>query len=1551
MKMKRFFTSKGKKKKSNSDAILDEKILEISDADNSPACNDSYTSNQEQSKNGTKRIATKKVSKPRSPSVGEIFIDPAELENGHSLISANQSNVVLRRSSRDALGNGKHSHRQSQDRIPGSESSSRTASSASSQSFTGGRRWSARRPWSLVESFRGQTLSEFAESQPRSYTPEAPNHLNTSEPAATFTRGLTLEEIQPTAKGGRTRTLTLDNFFRRFKKSTSSSSGKSPSDTDSSSGIFGSGRGSFRLKGSKGKKSKKKRKGSSSDSSTQIEHSSSASVSDSRLSRVASIPEESYIPPNSTPTVVANKYVRTQSNGSSASTDTVVSISEVPDTVKHVPFAKPTSDNVFAKEILESACSEYQDEYISSERHDHCVVTDSPQFTTVGEDISIIETSSSYVYSNAASSRSQPNINCNVTPSNTLGAPTPVKRNAETDICDESSLTSVSTTEGSVTFSNSATCLAHRTIESIQATEMNTQTLPRRRSHTTTPVQLRKPLDNQIMYASSPQLTGTPHVQRPHLLSTLHPSNFSNNNESLDRKELKKASGSVSSTDGKSPTVDSPIKRAIGYPGVVLRRHQNRRPKKHTVKQSSSSGDFMSVERRAKQVMSLNMEDLPTYGQMKHRRRSTSLFTRDGRPETFHQEGLSGVEAGRARLRAALLYQRYSSLSTSVDDVNMIKLMLGSQQSLDNLDNMDDDEFLDMYLASPDTLTVGGDAVRSQQQQEPSSKRVKTLRKSVASIANLISPGKPSRTKLQRSSSFKESPAPSFKPYRPPGSQQNTGAAGSTPSSGSTPGKRSNSGSVTKNRRSKLWCETFDHRGVEETELKRQETIFELYQGECDLVDDLRMAKQTYRDSMVTLKMLTEDEVTRIFGKLDCLLPLHENLLQHLEAERTSDGKCDAIGHVFLSWFPTLTPYDEYCANQADAKGTLDTVVNKEARVRDFLQRCLESPFSRKLDLWSYLDLPRSRLVKYPLLLKNVLKATPSDHPDAVQLEKALTMVNDVITRVDDLTGERQSRFILSKLDFLDDKQKCPELEESRALICSGQLKSSRGTKLHVFLFDLVLVLARNVTRNDKSYQVYRRPIPLSHLIIEGDEGGRMSGSFRGGILSGDKAKYAFRVRSDELGLSYTLIAADEHDRKQWVNSITEATAKFQSRRGSSAGSEPSNPGRWSSDRRAPPAPEAVPVKRSSSVKSDRGGLNSWYRNRSMTANQQSGINRDVPVKKESRRQSPLFSRRKPLSRSRLSLAVSKSIDNDENMEVSPSPPMESPNQSAMCRRSRSLTSSPITLLSAPPPRPAAGLSRSESCTTKPPTGRVHQLAQSFSNPNFQSPSKSRFGSKLQPTLSNPELHQRMVVIDTTLEEVKERLSSPTGEEETTPLVNVLTATPGSSVGNSPVVKNHQNMSHLFIDSPDHPAASNTSRNFPMDEEDSISPLYKSLPTTTTCSSSLFSSSSFSSSSSSVMPILGWTIPKPSIDSTKPDVFAEDCDVTLSSVTEEASANLDGDITPTNETLSIFSPSDVTKALCDIIDTVCSQEVKSSGVILTSDDGLQFRGNRDEVTV
>ena len=85
------------------------------------------------------------------------------------------------------------------------------------------------------------------------------------------------------------------------------------------------------------------------------------------------------------------------------------------------------------------------------------------------------------------------------------------------------------------------------------------------------------------------------------------------------------------------------------------------------------------------------------------------------------------------------------------------------------------------------------------------------------------------------------------------------------------------------------------------------------------------------------------------------------------------DSSCKLL-QQFDSGIQVITIYINVITFSLQAKAFLDKKTSEDKSFSDFLQRCLESPFSRKLDLWSYLDVPRSRLVKYPLLLKQVLK-------------------------------------------------------------------------------------------------------------------------------------------------------------------------------------------------------------------------------------------------------------------------------------------------------------------------------------------------------------------------------------------------------------------------------------------------------------------------------------------------------------------------------------------------------------------------------------------------
>ncbi|KAM9328824.1 neuroepithelial cell-transforming gene 1 protein [Pholidichthys leucotaenia] len=415
----------------------------------------------------------------------------------------------------------------------------------------------------------------------------------------------------------------------------------------------------------------------------------------------------------------------------------------------------------------------------------------------------------------------------------------------------------------------------------------------------------------------------------------------------------------------------------------------------------------------------------------------------------------------------------------------------------------------------------------NKESEEPSNKRVRPLGR-VTSLANLISPVKNGAVRR-----FGQTIQASFRgDGKVPGVPQKPCSKAAAP----TPPKRRNS---------TLWSEMLDihQKGTFSTkEIKRQEAIFELSRGEQDLIEDLQLARKAYHDPMLKLSIMSEEELAHIFGNLDAYIPLHEDLLTQLSKATEPDGTVGQIGQIVVSWLPRLNAYKDYCSNQLAAKALLDQK-KQDPRVQDFLQRCLESPFSRKLDLWSFLDIPRSRLVKYPLLLKEILRHTPAEHPDADSLEKAITIIQGVLTDINMKKGESECQYYIDKLEYLDERQRDPRIEQCKSLLCHGQLRNKSGTKLHVFLFTELLILTRPVTRNERQcFQVYRQPIPVQDMVLEDLQDGdvRMGGSFRGAFSNADKAKNIFRVRSQDpsQAQSHTLQVNDVFHKQQWLNCL-----------------------------------------------------------------------------------------------------------------------------------------------------------------------------------------------------------------------------------------------------------------------------------------------------------------------------------------------------------------------------------------------------------------------------
>lgn len=179
-----------------------------------------------------------------------------------------------------------------------------------------------------------------------------------------------------------------------------------------------------------------------------------------------------------------------------------------------------------------------------------------------------------------------------------------------------------------------------------------------------------------------------------------------------------------------------------------------------------------------------------------------------------------------------------------------------------------------------------------------------------------------------------------------------------------------------------------------------------------------------------------------------------------------------------------------------------------------------------------YADVPRSRLVKYPLLIKQIYKYTPETHQDSKTLEQVLRILSSILERVDRSAGLGRCRHVISQMELpIEDIGSV--LSRASALICEGPLKTTHGLKLQCFLFDSGLVLTRALSNNRLS--LYKNPFEVGHFKIVdlGTKVGRNNSFLPGASSNNLGTKHVFKVETSTD--SVTLVTFNEHNKKQWM--------------------------------------------------------------------------------------------------------------------------------------------------------------------------------------------------------------------------------------------------------------------------------------------------------------------------------------------------------------------------------------------------------------------------------
>ncbi|KJE92360.1 hypothetical protein, variant [Capsaspora owczarzaki ATCC 30864] len=292
--------------------------------------------------------------------------------------------------------------------------------------------------------------------------------------------------------------------------------------------------------------------------------------------------------------------------------------------------------------------------------------------------------------------------------------------------------------------------------------------------------------------------------------------------------------------------------------------------------------------------------------------------------------------------------------------------------------------------------------------------------------------------------------------------------------------------------KSDLWSSTVDpafYATVPRQEAKRQEVIHEIIQSEEGYVADLTLLVNVFKKPMEKLNMVSAAELQIIFGNIEQLVSPHTEMCKLLVAARKENNLVHEIGDIFLQWFPRFRSiYGTYCGERSVAKDEVDRISKTNGNVADLLRRCIDLAQCRKLDMWSFLDEPRRRLQKYPLLLSAVLKHTPPEHPDHSKIVAAIAQTEEVIRDVDSQTGMAKLTQLNSALLFASKEQEIDLVNDSYMLVLEGGMRARDGHDLHAFLFDRMLMFTRLVTKGGVRRYAVRDVVPLVDLEVEAVE-------------------------------------------------------------------------------------------------------------------------------------------------------------------------------------------------------------------------------------------------------------------------------------------------------------------------------------------------------------------------------------------------------------------------------------------------------------------------------
>ncbi|XP_074662953.1 uncharacterized protein LOC141915359 [Tubulanus polymorphus] len=198
----------------------------------------------------------------------------------------------------------------------------------------------------------------------------------------------------------------------------------------------------------------------------------------------------------------------------------------------------------------------------------------------------------------------------------------------------------------------------------------------------------------------------------------------------------------------------------------------------------------------------------------------------------------------------------------------------------------------------------------------------------------------------------------------------------------------------------------------QESRVERKEAMQEIVDTEISYGRDLKLIREEFLLPMQKSSLLSAEQLQSIFLNLQELIDINDkfsdSLLDAIElANEQGDEDLHSVrmGNIFMDFSFMFIAFENYCVHQAAAAILLEQLEKEKELFRIFLQVSqTDNHLLRRMNLKSFLMIPVQRIMRYPLLLSRLYKATPHSQDDRSSIRESQLKIEEILEHINSKT-------------------------------------------------------------------------------------------------------------------------------------------------------------------------------------------------------------------------------------------------------------------------------------------------------------------------------------------------------------------------------------------------------------------------------------------------------------------------------------------------------------------------------------------------------------------